>query len=490
MRARQRRIGLPALLLPVALLISPADATAAECRYDVVVSDAIAGELSVTIDCDGGLPEAFDLSNSAGADWMSSMVLSDGTVVEPVAARWIIPEGQRDGSAQYHFALREMALHRTGHESALASDEAVLVPLDVWLAVPIPFWNWETISISFSVPDGANVATSLPLAEDGRYRIATALLGRAGPTIFGTFARIDVPVPSPASLNGNSGSTTDLNLVILDSAMASNVAALTRWVSDSARAVAEFWRGFPVDRPLTVLAPVDGSEVPFGRVTSDAGITVMVLVGRDAESDVLYRDWVLIHEMLHLGSPSMHDTGAWLNEGIATFYEPIVRLRAGWKTRDEVWREWIEWMPNGLRAMGEVGLADAQGGGVYWGGALFLLLAEIEVRQRTNLELGIEDCLRDIRDAGGTVDSKWTTQRFLDLCDATFGGMTVSNLMINHLGPADPPDLDALWAQLGVSMAADGTIAYDDSAPLAAVRDAILGGGPNAKWQPVPFDTE
>ena len=66
-----------------------------------------------------------------------------------------------------------------------------------------------------------------------------------------------------------------------------------------------------------------------------------------------------------------------LNEGIATLYEPVIRYRAGWKPREDVWREWIGWMPNGLRAMGPVGLREAMSGGVYWGGALFLLLADI-----------------------------------------------------------------------------------------------------------------
>jgi hypothetical protein len=34
------------------------------------------------------------------------------------------------------------------------------------------------------------------------------------------------------------------------------------------------------------------------------------------------------------------------------------------------------------------------------------------------------------------------------------------------------PDLDALWRQLGVSVR-DGRVVFDDSAPLAAIRQAI-----------------
>ena len=77
-----------------------------------------------------------------------------------------------------------------------------------------------------------------------------------------------------------------------------------------------------------------------------------------------------MHEFLHLGSPLMRDEGPWLNEGIATFYEPVLRARAGWKTEDEVWREWISQMPRGMPAMTEIGLSNAGRGGIYWGGAV------------------------------------------------------------------------------------------------------------------------
>jgi predicted metalloprotease with PDZ domain len=378
-----------------------------------------------------------------------------------------------------------MAEANGDYEIALASGGSILASLDAWLAVPAPSEDW-TLSIAFDHPAGGDVATALPIVGE-HHRIEARMVGRAGPTIFGTFHRSDIAMPAPASLDGGNGATTNIDLAVLDATAAADAAALAQWVADSGRTVAEFWRGFPVERPLIVLVPVAGSGVPYGRVVSVGGVTAMILVGRDTDVTDLYQDWVLIHEMLHLGSPHVRDTGPWLNEGIATLYEPIVRTRAGWKTREEVWREWIEWMPNGLRAMGEVGLEEAMGGGVYWGGALFLLLAEIEVRERSALALGVEDCLRAVRDQGGTIDRIWATGEMLAVCDAALGGTTLADLAARHLGPGKPPDLDALWAQLGVSMTPDGTILFDDAAALAAVRDAILDGGPAARWQPVPI---
>jgi hypothetical protein len=424
------------------------------------------------------------------------MNLSDGDIdVIPDGERWLVPPGTRDGTARYTLALRAMAETMGRYVRAGKARDAVFADLDAWLARPEP-GDGYTLSIGIELADGGDVATALP-PEGERYRIAAGDVVAAGATVFGTFERTTVEVPAPGALVANSDARATIDLVILLPPMdfigrpaPTSTAQLVEWVERSGRAVAEFWGGFPVEHSLLLLVPTEGRRPTYGRVNGSGGISILVLVGTKAEPADLYQDWTLIHELLHLGSPYVRDTGAWLNEGIATFYEPIMRMRAGWKTREEVWQEWIEWMPNGLRAMGEVGLEDAQGSGIYWGGALFLLLAEIEVRQRTNLALGIEDCLRDIRDAGGTTDARWSSFDFIRLCDATFGGVTVSNLMINHLGPGTPPDLDALWAELGVSMEDEGAIRFDDSAPLAAVRDAILSGGPNAKWQPVPLRTE
>ncbi|MEX2201370.1 MAG: hypothetical protein WD711_08260 [Dongiaceae bacterium] len=479
------RVPLLPVLVAAALFAQPAGASAAECRYDVVLSDNIATALTVTIECDGGLPEAFIMRNGAGAAWVGNMTLADGRSLAPENAGWTVPADSRADTIAYRVPLRAMAEANQSYEVALASGGSVLASPDAWLAVPDPSADW-TLAIAFDLPEGSDVATSLP-KSDGRHRILARSISRIGPVVLGRFHRASLPMAASNALDRGDAALTAIDLVILDGVDDADMTDWAEWVDRSGRAVAEFWRGFPVERPLVVLVPVEGTGVPYGRVVSVGGLTTMILVGKDTPADALYQDWVLIHEFLHLGSPYMRDRGAWLNEGIATLYEPVVRARAGWKTRDEIWREWIEWMPNGRRALGPVGLAGASGGGVYWGGALFLLLAEIEVRERTALRLGVEDCLRAVRNEGGIISEIWPTERFLETCDSALGGTTLTDLAARYLGPAEPPDLDALWAALGVAMLEDGTIVYDDAAPLADVREAIVTGGPDARWAPVPI---
>jgi len=42
-------------------------------------------------------------------------------------------------------------------------------------------------------------------------------------------------------------------------------------------------------------------------------------------------------------------------------------------------------------------------------------------------------------------------------------------------------DVPALWKALGVALAPDGSVVTDDAAPLAAVRRAIIDGGPTRR---------
>ncbi len=478
-----RAAGLRAVLSLLAALALPSLAAAAECRYDVTVIDASGSELAVSIECDGGLPARLGMKTGA-AGWVGTIRLSDGTQLETDLDGWSIPANKRANTAQYRLDIAAMANASGRYNAALKVGDSVLVQFDSWLAVPEPAGDIELV-ISIALPAGGNVATSLPRYPEG-YRIAASELDRAGYFVFGSFKRADVTLPAPGALATGSGATTQAHLIVLDQGMKATTADLTRWVEFTGLAAAEFWRGFPMADSFIVVVPESGQHIARGRVLPGASVTTILHVGRDMPAAKLYADSVLIHEMLHLGSPSIEDKGDWLNEGVATYYETIVRERAGWITREEVWREWLDLLPRGLDAMGPTGLEEADRNGIYWGGALFMLLADIELRESSGLRQGIEDCVRAVRDAGGTMDRDWTTKQFLDVCDRTYGNTIVSDLAARYLKPGEPPKLTVLWQRLGVSMAKDGTVGFNDAAPLATVRDAILSGGPDAVWRPVP----
>jgi predicted metalloprotease with PDZ domain len=110
----------------------------------------------------------------------------------------------------------------------------------------------------------------------------------------------------------------------------------------------------------------------------------------------------------------------------------------------------------------------------YWGGALFCLMADVEIRKRTGNSKGLRDALRGINHAGGSIEADWPLERALKIGDQVTDGSTLTELYGKMASKAVAVDLTRLWEELGVRRSGQG-IALDDQAPWAAIRAAICG---------------
>ncbi len=73
--------------------------------------------------------------------------------------------------------------------------------------------------------------------------------------------------------------------------------------------------------------------------------------------------------MVHYAFPSMLEEHHWIEEGIATYVEPIARLKAGEIGAVEVWGDLVEGPPYGLPGPGDEGLDHTQTWAVLIGAA-------------------------------------------------------------------------------------------------------------------------
>jgi hypothetical protein len=169
----------------------------------------------------------------------------------------------------------------------------------------------------------------------------------------------------------------------------------------------------------------------------------------------------------------------WVEEGLATYVEPIARARVGDLTPQKVWGDLVDGLPQGLPERGDRGLdSTPTWGRTYWGGALFCLLADIEIRKRTRNQKGLEDALRAILKAGGTIESDWQLLQAIDIGDNATGTPVLHELYDKMKATPVPVDLEGLWKELGVAKK-DGLIRFNDSVPLAAIRRTITATKPH-----------
>ena len=253
-------------------------------------------------------------------------------------------------------------------------------------------------------------------------------------------------------------------------------AGLLEWIERSAAIVRGYYGEFPVSAVRIRVTVVDNDRMGSGRTFGEPQPFIEVSVGRHITARALTDDWVLVHEMIHLALPDVAEDHSWLSEGIATYVEGIARTQAGNMSEADLWKEYMEFMPRGLPQANDHGLDQTHTHArTYWGGALYCLVADVQIREKTHSRYGLQDA---IRRAGGGLSSSWPIERILTAGDAATGTTVLRDLYLSMRDKPVSPDLDLLWTQLGIRQR-DASVEFDDSVRLAGVRRAITRSAPS-----------
>jgi len=248
---------------------------------------------------------------------------------------------------------------------------------------------------------------------------------------------------------------------------------LREWIERSAAIVRRYYGDFPVSMVTIWVTTVEGDSMGSGRAFGLPQPRIEVSVGRHITSQALKDDWVLVHEMIHLSLPQVADEQNWLAEGVATYVEGVARVQSGNMSEVALWEEYLKAMPKGLPQANDRGLDRTHTWArTYWGGALYCLIADVRIHEQTDNRRGLQDALRAIDHTGAGMSTRWPVERILATGDAATGTTAMTDLYLTMKDQPAAPDLDALWADLGIRVA-DGVARFDDSARLAAVRRAI-----------------
>jgi hypothetical protein len=378
---------------------------------------------------------------------------------------WTIPSCQTEGCrVRYQFRLAEAAGTLDDTDSALAHRGALVAPPSTWLLRPMSGPSQTSFVFHVSHPPDVAFATGV-FPWQGRadtFGAGIDFLGASPYTAFGAWrlSRVDV-----------SGGVIELG--IAPGTFAVGEPAVREWIASAADVVSRYFRRFPVSRALLLVIPTHRAGFGYAKTLGNGGASIVAPIGEHTTRAELDRDWVLVHEMLHLGFPNLPRAQIWLSEGLATYLEPIARARAGRLSAEEVWHGLIEGLPKGLPETGDEGLDRTHTWGrTYWGGALFCLLADLEIRKRTDNRRSLDDAMRAILDDGGSAAAEWDLARVIGRGDAATGVPVLSDLHRKMGALPFSVDLGQLFHDLGVKAAAS-SVTFDDAAPLAPLRRSI-----------------
>jgi hypothetical protein len=253
--------------------------------------------------------------------------------------------------------------------------------------------------------------------------------------------------------------------------------AIVAHIHSAASAVVAYYGRFPVSRARVLVIPAAGRRgivqgTTWGDMGGFPGFT-RIRIGEHATTADLGGDWMMTHELVHMAFPSLPDDQHWMEEGLSTYIEAIARSEIGELTAKRVWGDMVRDMPKGEPQAGDRGLDHTHTWArTYWGGALFCLAADVEIRRQTANRKGLRDALRAIVAAGGTIDHEWPLTKAIEIGDRATGTHVLTQMYAAWKDAPVQVDLSKLWSELGVHSTAEG-IEFDSTAPLAAVREAI-----------------
>lgn len=265
-----------------------------------------------------------------------------------------------------------------------------------------------------------------------------------------------------------------ISVEIRDRVLRSKKDMLLEWIAYSAETVSQYYGRFPVENVHIEVQVADGPAVRFGQAFGGESPFVRVIVGEQVTAEALRKDWIMVHEMVHLAMADVPRANRWWLEGLATYVESIARAQRGHLSEDFVWNGFYHRMPQGLPASGDRGLDQTPTWGrTYWGGAMFCLLADIEIRKLTDNRKSLRDALRGILQDGYSMQTSATPMQIFESADRAVGVDVLVPLYQQMRTDPFPVDLDGLWQELGIDVKNDAII-YNNEAPLAPIREALL----------------
>ncbi|PSM32138.1 hypothetical protein [Haliangium sp. UPWRP_2] len=414
---------------------------------------------------------------------------------------------------KYRLDLKGMAARRGEPDYAEAIDGTYVWNEQAVLLHPSPLPKGAKIAIELTLPPGTPLAT--PWREVGGPTDATRRFDsdsdqhdHGSYIVWGPRLRelgmVSLPTgttssPAPASPTALQPSPPALppaqaRLYLIDLPHRASDAALRIWMTSALSAVSSFYREL-MPSPVTVtLIPLGNSRTAglYGSVLRPLRPSAQIFFGGAAESFSLGDDWLATHELFHVGNPFLTGRLPWLVEGFTTYYEEVLRARAGALSTAAAWGELMSGFSRHCQPEDGHSLADDSARmrqshnyqRVYWGGACLAFMVDVAIRSRSSGHGGkpggvanLDDLMRELRRR--SLRQPLDEAEILAALDAAAGDRLASRLLrqtgriavreqLLRLGvrPSNEAQIDRDASRYPVT--------FDDRAPLAAIRRALF----------------
>ncbi len=447
-------------------------------RYAFTVDPGVT-TLRATVCFDGASPELLVAGGNAAWDHLRGAVyLAPGTIVPlPHDADGISLAGVPPNACVRYEAALDLPLGRPSFLGLRTAEGGVVASSNLWLWYPATRDTAAEVTARFELPPGIHVSVPWPTTEAAPSALAPTY--RLDATVFSREGYLGLghdPVGA-VSLPGGTLSVARFGPLLTPGAPDPRP-----WLEASGAIVTGLYGTFPAQRAqILMVGQSDAREpVPFAFTSHAGDDAVLFLVDARGTQAALGGDSTAVHEFVHLGQPVMPDEALWLDEGLAVYFERVLRARAGQIDARTVWAYLDAGFGRGRadrtgRTLTEDSAAlhvDNHFGRVYWAGAAIALLGDVALRSDTAHPRTLDDVARALARCCRDRSRVWTLDEILSEMDRAAGRAVFVPLARRYAHASDFPDVEETYRALGVRVR-DGRVDFDPRAPLAAVREAI-----------------
>jgi hypothetical protein len=459
--------------------LAPSAAPAGSLHYTVTADERLK-QLDVSACFDASLPPQLVARDERAPELLRDAWLESGgrrRVLAVHDSSLALPGSRDPGCVRYRVDLSAVGGQQWRSGGWRTTDAVVLDP-DLWLWYPDGAWRGAHWRLDFELPRGYDV--SAPWKRIGRsettvtYELRWRMPGRQARVAIGRFSVESLELPGG-----------QFRYALLPGEPPADAAAIRRWVTGGARALVSAYGRLPVpDLQLLVVPVGHGREpVPWGEVQRGGGDAVDLYIDQRRPAEEFMNDWVLVHELSHLLHPSIVGADRWLSEGIASYYQNVLRARAGLMSAQSAWNALHAGFERGLggtprgRSLAEVSetmMRDHSFMRVYWSGAAIALLADVELRRRSQGAQSLDTALAAFSKCCLPADRSWSAHELMQELDRLTGTGVFMRLYRTYVNSDRFPDLRALYAELGLQPVSASSLRLDPKAPGAAICNAIM----------------
>ena len=232
------------------------------------------------------------------------------------------------------------------------------------------------------------------------------------------------------------------------------------------------------------------SPVPFGHVLRAGHHSIQFFTDTNAKLEQLLADWTAAHEFSHLLLPYLDTNGKWVSEGFASYYQNLLMAHMGEYSPTQAWSKLLAGFGRAQRERPAVSPSESVQRGmsksrmmIYWSGAAMALMADVEIRTRSNGKQSLSTVLGQFSSCCLPSDRTWTVSELFQQLDRFSPGPVFIPLYNRYADRPGLPPVGETLKQLGVSHSNYRKVEFK-AAPLADIREAIMAVAIDPKYHP------